>query len=177
MRLFPGIVTIRSDKKHPHPCIFISYRFCYVTDLIKINGLVDQEGWMLKIVIVNNNNNNDKNNSNWHLLSKYCFPSAFLAICMLLSHVWLFGTSRTAACQALLSSIISQSLLQFMFTDSVMLSNHLISHHPHLLLPSIFPSISVFPMSRFFTPAGQSIGASGSASVLPLIIQVWLLLG
>ena len=51
------------------------------------------------------NNNNDKNNSNWHLLSKYHFPSEFLAIFMLLSHVWLFGTSWTAACQALLSSI------------------------------------------------------------------------
>ena len=39
-----------------------------------------------------------------------------------------------------------------------------------LLLPSIFPSISL-PMSQFFTSGGQSIGVSASASVLPVNIQ------
>ena len=39
---------------------------------------------------------------------------------------------------------ISQSLLKFMSTESVMLYNYLICH-PLLLLPSIFPSIRVFP--------------------------------
>ena len=38
---------------------------------------------------------------------------------------------------------ISQSLLKFMTTESVMLSNHLILL-PHLLLPSFFPRIRVF---------------------------------
>ena len=52
------------------------------------------------------------------------------------------------------------------------LSNHLILCCPLLLLPSIFPSIRVFPMSRLFTSDGQSIGASASASVIPLNIQV-----
>ena len=38
----------------------------------------------------------------------------------------------------------SQSLLKFMFIESVMPSNHLILCHPLLLLPSNFPSIRVF---------------------------------
>ena len=39
---------------------------------------------------------------------------------------------------------ISWSLLKFMSIESVMLSNYLILCHPLLLLPSIFPSISIF---------------------------------
>ena len=60
-----------------------------------------------------------------------------------LSHVRLFATSWTAAHQASLSLTISWSLLRS--TESVMLSNHLVLCHPLLLLPSIFPSIRVFP--------------------------------
>ena len=61
-----------------------------------------------------------------------------------LSHVWLFATSWTAAHQASLSFIISQSFLKLMSIASVMPSNHLILCHPFLLLLSIFPSIRVF---------------------------------
>ena len=61
-----------------------------------------------------------------------------------LSHVWLFGTPWTTACQAPLSSTISQSLLRFMSIKSVMLSNHLILCHFPLLLPSLFLSSRVF---------------------------------
>ena len=42
---------------------------------------------------------------------------------------------------------------------------------PLLPLPSIFPSFRVFSLSRHFTSGGQSIGASASASVLPMNIQ------
>ena len=35
-----------------------------------------------------------------------------------------------------------------------------------------FPAWESFPMSRLFTPGGQNIGASASASVLPMNIQV-----
>ena len=45
------------------------------------------------------------------------------------------------ACQASLSFTISQSLLKFVSTESVMLSNFLILCHSLLLLPSIFSSI------------------------------------
>ena len=52
-------------------------------------------------------------------------------------------TPWTAAHQASLSFIISQSLLKLMAIESLMPSNHLILCHP-LLLPSVFPSIRVF---------------------------------
>ena len=61
-----------------------------------------------------------------------------------LSRVWLFVTPWTAAHQASLSIINSQSLPKLMSIDSVMPSNHLILCHPLLLPPSIFPSIRVF---------------------------------
>ena len=61
-----------------------------------------------------------------------------------LSHVQLFVTPWTAAFQALLSSTISKSLYKFMSIELMMLSNHLIFHRPLFLLPSIFPSISLF---------------------------------
>ena len=40
-----------------------------------------------------------------------------------------------------------------------------------------FPASESFPMSQFFTSGGQSIGVSASASVLPMNIQDWFLLG
>ena len=61
-----------------------------------------------------------------------------------LSHVQLFATPWTAACQASLSITSSQSPSKPMSIESVMPSNHLILCHPLLLLPSIFPSIRVF---------------------------------
>ena len=60
------------------------------------------------------------------------------------SRVQLFVTPWTAACQASLSSTVSQSLLKFMSIESVLLSSHLILCCSLLLLPSIFPSIRVF---------------------------------
>ena len=62
----------------------------------------------------------------------------------LLSHVQLFVTPWTAACQASLSITNSRSLLKFMSTELVMPSNHLILCCPLLLPPSIFPSLRVF---------------------------------
>ena len=67
-----------------------------------------------------------------------------LVVVQLLSHVQLFATPWTAACQASLSFTISWSLLKLMSTESVMSSNYLILRRPLLLLPSIFPSIRVF---------------------------------
>ena len=61
-----------------------------------------------------------------------------------LSHIWLFATPWTAACQVSLSITNSQSLLKLMSIESVMPSKHLVLCHPLLLLPSIFPSIKVF---------------------------------
>ena len=78
-----------------------------------------------------------------------------------LSHVWLFVTPWTAALKASLSITNSQSLLKLMSVQSVMLSNHLILCHPLLLLPSVFPSIRVFPNEsalRIRWPKYWSIG-------------------
>ena len=61
-----------------------------------------------------------------------------------LSHVQLFATLWTAACQASLSITNSQSLSKPMSIKSVKPSSHLILCHPLLLLPVIPPSIWVF---------------------------------
>ena len=76
----------------------------------------------------------------------------------------------TAAHQASLSFTISRSLLKLMSIKSVMTSNHLILCRP-LLLPSIFPSIRVFSNELALRIRWQSIGASPSASVLPVNIR------
>ena len=62
----------------------------------------------------------------------------------LLSHVWLFATPWTSACQASLSITNSQSPPKPTSIKSVMPSIHLILCCPLLLLPSIFPSIRIF---------------------------------
>ena len=62
----------------------------------------------------------------------------------LISHVRLFATPWTAACQASLSITNSLSLPKLMSIELVMQSNHLILCHPLLLPTSIFPSIRVF---------------------------------
>ena len=61
----------------------------------------------------------------------------------MLSGIRIFVTSWAVVCQAPLSSTISRILLKFMSIELVMLSKHLILYHPLLLLPSIFPSITV----------------------------------
>ena len=61
-----------------------------------------------------------------------------------LSCVWLFVTPWTAARQASLSITNSWSLPRLMSVESVMPPNCLNFCRPLLLLPSIFPSITVF---------------------------------
>ena len=90
-----------------------------------------------------------------------------------LNRVWLFVTLWSAAHQAYLSITNSQSLIKLMSIESVMPFNHPILCHPLLFLLSIFPSIRVFS----YESGSQSIGASASASVLPVNIQAWFPLG
>ena len=82
------------------------------------------------------------------------------------------ATSWTAALQASLSFIISQSLLKLMSIEYVMPSNHLILCCPLLLPPSIFPSIRLFSNESVLR-----IRCGASASVLPVNIQDWFPLG
>ena len=72
------------------------------------------------------------------------YISVHFLVVQLLSHIRLFATVWTAACQTSLSFTISQSLLKLMPFESVMPSNHLILFLLLLFLPSVFPRIRVF---------------------------------
>ena len=95
-----------------------------------------------------------------------------------LSSVWLFATPWTAARQATLS---------FTIFPEVCLNSCLLSQwfHPTIsfsVVPFSFchlfsPASGSFPVSLLFASGGQSIGASASASVLPMNIQDWFPLG
>ena len=75
------------------------------------------------------------------------------------------------ACQALLTSIISQSLFKVWSIALLMLSNYLIRAACFSFCIQSFPASGSFPISQLFSSGGQSIGASGSASVLSMNIQ------
>ena len=92
-----------------------------------------------------------------------------------LSHVGLFATPWTAAHQASLSSPYLLELAQ-----AHVHCVHGTIQPPHLLPPPSLFAFSLsqsFLMSQLFTSGGQSIGASTSASVLPMNIQGWFPLG
>ena len=96
-----------------------------------------------------------------------------------LSHVQLFASPQTAACQASLSITNSQGLLKLMSTASCPL--HQWCHPtisssvvPFSSCPQSFLTSGSFPMSQLFTSGGQSIGVSASTSVLPMNMQDWL---
>ena len=100
----------------------------------------------------------------------------FRVVVQSLSHVQLFVVSWTVACRGSLSFTISRTLLKLMSMELVMPSNHLILCCP-LLLHSVFPCIRVSSSELLFASGGQGIGASVSASVLPMNIQGWFPLG
>ena len=109
-------------------------------------------------------------------LQKISFCSKGLSSVQSLSHVLLFVTPWTAACQTSLSITNSRSLLKLMSIRSVMLSNYLILCHPLLFLPSVFPHIRVFSNEsdiciRWTKYWSFSFSPSASASVLPINIQ------
>ena len=99
------------------------------------------------------------------------FKVFLLSFFQSLSHVWLFATPWTTACQASLSFTVSWSLLKLMFFELVMISNHVIIGHPTSPLPSIFPSIRVFFNESPLCVGCQCIAAS--ASNLLMNIQAW----
>ena len=89
-----------------------------------------------------------------------------------LSHVWLFATQWTAACQASLSITNFQSLPKPMSIELVMPSNHLILCH-HLLPPSVFPGIRVFSNESVLHIRWPKYWSFSFTSVLPKNIQDW----
>ena len=100
-------------------------------------------------------------------------------VVQLLSNVCLFVTPWTAALQASLSFTVFQSLLRLKSVESMMPSNQLILCCYLLLLPSIFPSISVFsnesvPCVKWPKYWGFSISASNEYSELISFRIDWL---
>ena len=138
--------------------------------------------YLIKSGIYRKSVHSGKRNHNWNRYQEYFFGALIhnniLCCCSVvqsLSHVWVFVTPWTAACQSSLSFTISQSLL-----DSCPLSRWC---HPTIsssfFSPYLqsFPESGSFPTSQLFTSSGQSIGASASASVLPMNIQCSFPLG
>ena len=83
----------------------------------------------------------------WNLMSAQnpeyrCLSVQFSSVVQSCPNLW---DPWTTAYQASLSITNSRNPPKPMSIESVMLSNHLILCHPLLLLPSIFPSIRVFP--------------------------------
>ena len=76
-----------------------------------------------------------------------CISKRFSSV-QLFSGVQLFATPWTTALQASLSITNSKRLLKLMSIESVMPSNHLILCRPLFLLPSIFPSTTVFSKGK-----------------------------
>ena len=93
-----------------------------------------------------------------------------------LSCVPLFGTPLTAACQASLSITNSLSCLSSCPSSRWCHSTISSSAVPFSSCLQAFPVSGSFPMSQFLSGC-QSIGASASASVLPMNIQDWFPLG
>ena len=80
---------------------------------------------------------------------------------------------RTAACQTSLSLTISLSLLKLMCPLSQWCHPTILSSVAFFSCLQSFPTSGSFPVNWLFASGGQSIGASASASVLPVNIQCW----
>ena len=111
----------------------------------------------------NSSDDSDNNVSSTQSLSLSQFSSV-----QLLCRVWLFVTPWTVARQASLSITNSRSLLKLMPIEWVMPSNHLILFHLLLLLPSIFPSISLF---KWVSSSHQKFSFSVILSYSQLIVN------
>ena len=101
------------------------------------------------------------------------FSSVQFSCSVVSNSLWPHGLQH----QASLSITNSWSLLKLMSIESVIPSNHFILCRPLLFLPSIFPSITVFSVSQFFTSDDQNTGVSALASVLPMNIKSGFPLG
>ena len=84
------------------------------------------------------------------VLKRFLSAVIFVVVVELLSCVWLFATPWTAARRAPLSCTLSQSLLNFMFIELVMLSISSSSILFSFYLQSS-PASGSFPMSQLFT--------------------------
>ena len=117
--------------------------------------------WITEIIII------------YYIKLQYLFILHIVVI-QSLSHVQFFVTPWTAACPAPQSSTVSQ------FAQShvhwVRCHATISSSVVHFFCLQSFPALGSFPMSWPFASGGQNIGASVSASALPMNIQGWFTL-
>ena len=97
--------------------------------------------------------------------------TAHSIIVPLLSCIRLFVTSWTTVCQNPLSFAISWSLLKFISTEPVILSNHPLPPSTPLAFSLSQHQPASFPVSQLFALSGQRIEVSVLASVFPVNIQ------
>ena len=100
-----------------------------------------------------------------------------VVVVQLLSHLRLSATTWIAARQASLSSTVSWSLLLLMSIESVDHPTISFSVISFFSCPQSFPASGSFPVNWLFMLGGWSIGASASASFLPMNIHGWFPLG
>ena len=93
------------------------------------------------------------------------------------SHVWLFSTRglqhSRLPCPSLSPGVCSSSCPLHRWCHTTISS----SATPFSFCLLSFPASGSSPVSQLFTSGGQRIGASASASVLPVNIQSWFPLG
>ena len=105
------------------------------------------------------------------------YENQIVVVIQLLSHVWLLrphGLQQVRLlCPSLSPRVCSNScpLSQWCYLT---ISSSVV---PFSFCLQPFPASGSFPMSRLFTSGNQSIGASASASVLPMNTQDWFPLG
>ena len=107
----------------------------------------------------------------------FCCSAAKSCLTVYDSHVWLYDSMDCS----MPGFLVLPSLLEFAQTHVCWGNDAIKSSHP--LSPPYPPAFSLsqhqglFPVSQFFASGGQNIGASASASVLPMNIQGWFPLG
>ena len=140
------VLMVPTYHKDPPPLLWMFYPEkspCLVTSFSTYQNLPILCSFFCHLVVpLNRNliNSIYQNTDNWQPFSGFPFPVVVQSLC----RVQLFATSWTAAHQASLSFTISPSLLKLMSIELVVPSSHLILCRPLLLLPSVFPSITVF---------------------------------
>ena len=100
--------------------------------------------------------------------------SFVLVVAQWLSHIHGLQNDRLLHSTPSLGSLLK---FKFMSIESMILSNHLILCCPFSFCLQSFSASGYFPVGQLFTSSGQNIGASASASFLPINVQGWFHLG
>ena len=113
-----------------------------------------------------------------HSRNLFCLLTSVQFSCSVVSDsLWPHGLQHTrppcpSPTPRVYQSLSSSSPLSSQCHPSI--SSSVIPFSSHL---QSFPASGSFPVSRLFALGGQSIGASASASVLPMYVQDWFPLG